>query len=357
MPEEQLRALVIEDDPDAATFAQISLQRLAGMAVEVASDAQQALLALRDSTVDVVVSDIELPGRSGLEILPRVRELQPGVPVIILTAHGSLTNAVEALRREADDFFVKPISPRKLAERARELAEEGRRIRSEAAPLVVLAVGAHPDDVEIGVGGTLAAHASAGDQLVILTLSGGSIGGEAAARHEEAVAAADVVGARLIHLDFEDTRLDPAGGVITAIEKTIAEVGPDRIYTHSANDRHQDHRAVHEAVQIAARRVPGLYCFQSPSCTVDFRPSRFVDVAGFLEVKLAMLAAYVSQAHRDYMHPDMVRATARYWSRFGPATDVEPLETIRAAETVGRTVPVARMHAPGEPHHADPGVS
>jgi hypothetical protein len=69
-------------------------------------------------------------------------------------------------------------------------------------------------------------------------------------------------------------------------------------------------------------------------------PNRFVDIAGFLETKLAMLAAYASQGHRDYMQPAMVKATARYWSRYSSALDVEPLETIRAAETVARALPV-----------------
>ncbi|HEU5484203.1 MAG TPA: PIG-L family deacetylase [Microlunatus sp.] len=338
---EQFRALVIEDDPDAAEVTRIALQRFAQMRVEVAYDGQQALNALAGHVFDVVVSDIELPGRSGLELLPRVRELQPGVPFMIVTAHGSLSNAVEALRRAADEFLVKPVRTSVLAGRALELAREGRQRRAADPPQVVLAVGAHPDDVEIGVGGTLAAHAAAGDQLTILTMSGGSVGGESEVRHLEAKAAAEVVGARLVHLDFEDTHLDPASGVITAIEQIVAEVSPDRIYTHSANDRHQDHRAVNEAVQIAARRVAGIWCFESPSCTVRFMPNRFVDITGFLETKLQMLAAYASQGHRDYMQPEMVKATARYWSRYSQALDVEPLETIRAAETVARALPVA----------------
>ena len=137
-----------------------------------------------------------------------------------------------------------------------------------------------------------------------------------------------------MHLDFPDTRLVPAEGVITAIEQVIADVQPDRVYTHGAHDRHQDHRAVHEAVEVAARQVPNVWCFQSPSSTVAFAPTRFVDVDGFVDTKLRMLAAYESQAHRDYMQPDAVRAAARYWARFSPARDVEPLETVRASETV-----------------------
>jgi LmbE family N-acetylglucosaminyl deacetylase len=195
----------------------------------------------------------------------------------------------------------------------------------------VLAVGAHPDDVEIGVGATLASHRAVGDTVVILTMSSGAVGGEVNARRHEALASAAVIGARLYLHDFEDTRLDPAGGLITTIEDTIREVQPTVVYTHSSHDRHQDHRAVHEAVEVAARRVPSLACFQSPSCTVDFRPTRFVPVDGFVDTKLEMLAAFASQTHRDYMDPELVRATARYWARFGTGQYAEPLEMIRAA--------------------------
>jgi LmbE family N-acetylglucosaminyl deacetylase len=146
-----------------------------------------------------------------------------------------------------------------------------------------------------------------------------------------------MVGARLVQLNFEDTRLDPAYGVITAVEEVIADVKPDRIYTHSTHDRHQDHRAVNQSVQIAARMAPNLASlasFQSPSCTTEFQPDQFVGVEGFLDIKLRMLAAYASQSHRDYMDADLVRATARYWSRFGGGRYAEPLETIRSNITL-----------------------
>lgn len=331
MPEE-IWALVVEDDPDAAAFVRTVLERHAGMRAVIAGDAVTALTSLRERRFDLIVSDIELPGQSGLEMLPEARALAPGVPVLVLTAHANVNYAVEALRRDVDEFFVKPVTVAALRDRATALVEKGRQLRAAARrPNVVLAVGAHPDDVEIGVGATLAAHAAAGDDLFILTLSGGSVGGLAEVRQRESLAAAAVVAAQLIHRDFEDTKLSPAYGVITAVEEVIAEVKPDRIYTHSVHDRHQDHRAVNESVQVAARGVPNLACFQSPSCTVAFQPDQFVGVEGFLDVKLRMLAAYASQSHRDYMEEDLVRATARYWSRFGGGRYAEPLETIRAS--------------------------
>ncbi|WP_129788855.1 PIG-L family deacetylase [Promicromonospora panici] len=346
-PPDVWSALVVEDDPDAGAFARTVLEKRAGMRVVVAADADAALAALRAEHFDLVVIDVELPGRSGLQILPEVHRLAAGVPVIILTAHNRVDYAVGALRGDVDDFLVKPVDVGLLASRATMLVRRGRQRREENRTKTVLAVGAHPDDVEIGVGGTLAAHASAGDQLVILTLSGGSLGGDPEARHKESRAAAEIVGAQLIALGFEDSHLDPASGPITAVEEVVREVGPDQVYTHSNHDRHQDHRAVHQAVQVATREVRDLACFQSPSSTVDYRPNRFVDIAEHLETKLAMLRAFESQSHRDYLAEDLVRATARYWARFTTGRYAEPLETVRST----LRLPHAPGGLPGDPGH------
>ncbi|GEA83782.1 MAG: response regulator [Cellulomonas sp.] len=335
MTDAQVRVLVVEDDADTALFVRTVLERRAGMSVTVTADAMSALAHVASQGVDLVLTDIQLPGMSGLELLGALRSAAPGVPVVVMTAFASVDYAVDALQREADDFLVKPLSAADLVERATRIAERGRARREAHQGSVVLAVGAHPDDVEIGIGATLAAHRDAGDTIVVLTLSGGAVGGDAAQRHQEALAAAAVVGARLFLLDFVDTRLDPADGVITAVEETIAQVRPTIVYTHSVHDRHQDHRAVHRAVQVAARQVPTLGCFESPSATVDFRPTRFVTVDGYLETKLEMLAAFASQAHREYMAPDLVQATARYWARFGTGKYVEPLEMVRTSGRVG----------------------
>ncbi|MBO9569208.1 MAG: PIG-L family deacetylase [Cellulomonas iranensis] len=334
MADDPYRALVLEDDLDAAELLRLTLVR-AGFDVDVVGTTEAALAALgalARGHYDVLVTDIQLPGESGLKLLPVVRRLDPTITVMVVTAYPTFDHALEALREAADEFLVKPVDPDELARRATELAGVARARRATPRRRV-LAVGAHPDDVEIGAGATLAAHHAAGDDIAILTLSGGAVGGTTSVRQAESAAAAAVVGARLVHLDFPDTRIIPAEGVITAIEQVVQDVRPDRIYTHGAHDRHQDHRATHEAVQIAARQVPNLWCFQSPSSTVAFAPSRFVDVTGFVDAKLQMLAAFESQSHRDYMQPDVVRAAARYWARFGTGHDVEPLETVRASET------------------------
>ncbi|UJP39984.1 response regulator [Cellulomonas palmilytica] len=345
MADGQIQVLVVEDDADTALFVRTVLERRAGMSVTVLTDALAALAHATTRPVDLVITDIQLPGMSGLELLRELRRAAPGVPVIVMTAFASVDYAVDALHQQADDFLVKPVSAADLTDRATRIAERGRARREADRGAVVLAVGAHPDDVEIGIGATLASHRDAGDTVVVLTMSCGAVGGDTDDRRHEALAAAGVVGARLFLLDFVDTQLEAAPDLIPAVERTVEQVRPTVVYTHSVHDRHQDHRAVHRAVQVATRQVPTLGCFQSPSATVDFRPTRFVTVDGFLDTKLEMLAAFSSQSHRAYMDADTVRATARYWARFGTGTYVEPLEMVRAA---GRVASAASRETAGD---------
>ena len=187
---------------------------------------------------------------------------------------------------------------------------------------VVLAIGAHPDDVEIGVGGLLAAHRAAGDSVIILTLCRGDRGGDAEHRQHESLAAAELIGARLFLEDLEDTKISPADPTVSIIERIVDEVGPSVVYTHSQHDRHQDHRAVHHAASVATRRVPTLACFQSPSATVDFHPNRFVPIDGYTDTKLALLAVFCHSVGDPRLSRTELRArdgallvTVRWWDQ------------------------------------------
>jgi two-component system response regulator HydG len=331
-----IRVLVVDDDPDIAMFVRAAVER-DGMVARTCNDPFEALTLVAREPFDAVVTDIQMPGMDGLEFLDRLRQTHPDLPVAVMTAHASVDYAIDALRRQADEFIVKPMRKDDVVSTVRRIAEAGRAKRA-AQPQrhTVLAIGAHPDDVEIGIGGTLAAHRSAGDQVVILTLSRGARGGEAGHRQEESLAAAELIGARLFLEDLEDTQISPMDPTVSIIERVVAEVRPTIVYTHSASDRHQDHRAVHQAASVATRNVPTFACFQSPSATVDFRPTRFVTIDGFTETKLRLLACFASQTGiRAYLQDDFVLATSRYWSRYGGAGQhCEPLEVIREASAV-----------------------
>jgi LmbE family N-acetylglucosaminyl deacetylase len=194
----------------------------------------------------------------------------------------------------------------------------------------VLAIGAHPDDVEIGAGGTLLSHKAAGDLVTILTMCRGKHGGDQERRAREAQEAADVIGARLFLDDLEDTRIPEGNPTIGVIEAVIAEVQPTIVYTHSVHDVHQDHRNTHRAAMVASRRVGRIYCFQSPSATIEFRPAHFVVIDDYIGRKLKAIDMFGSQVGvRDYLEPDLIASTARYWSRFSSGSHAEPFEVIR----------------------------
>jgi LmbE family N-acetylglucosaminyl deacetylase len=322
--------LLVEDDEILAGVVQELLGEIG--AVDWTAEAEAAVERVGTHRYDLVVSDIQLPGMNGIDFVRTLTERQPELATLILSAAASFDSAVQALRAGADDYMAKPVDPVELLAKARELIQLTRERRAKTAQ-VVLAVGAHPDDVEIGVGGILARHVAQGHGVTILTLSGGEQGGVAAERADESIRAAEILGCRLVHTDLVDTSVSEGGETISTIKQVIDEIQPQTVYTHTARDVHQDHRNVHSATLVAARGIPRVYCYQAPSTTVEFHPTRYVAIDDFLERKLAAIAAFGSQtAVRAYLDPELLRATARYWARFTTARYVEPLEVIRESD-------------------------
>lgn len=323
------RILLIDDDRVFGVWARRVLEGGGGFTLTHVMDPLAGLRYVETEPWDLLITDIEMPGMTGLELLRRVHLIDPTLLVAVITAHASLDRAVTALRESAADFMYKPISPDEFVDKVAALAARARAARG-AVRESVLAVGAHPDDVEIGAAGALLAHKAAGDTVSILTLSRGAQGGAKAQRERESEEAARIIGARLFLRDLEDTKIPEGNPTIALVEESITEVQPTVIYTHSPHDVHQDHRNVHSAVMVAARRVERVYCFQSPSATVDFRPTFFVPIDDHVGRKLASIRAFTSQADiRDYLDPEVIVATARYWSRFTGGNHAEAFEGIR----------------------------
>jgi LmbE family N-acetylglucosaminyl deacetylase len=177
----------------------------------------------------------------------------------------------------------------------------------------VLAVGAHPDDVEIGCGGTLLRHLKEGDEVHTLVLTCGE-GGNAPSRvrRAEAKRAASALGVTSIRfgdlhaLDFSYVRQ----AYVEVIERAIAETRPDRLYCHNENDLHQNHVTAAKCSLIAAKRIPQVFSFRLPSTTVDFRPTFYVDVTEHMDDKLKVVRVFGSQSDKDYMQDWWVKSVA-----------------------------------------------
>jgi two-component system, NtrC family, response regulator AtoC len=101
------RILVVDDEPSIRTVLKAHLSR-EGHDVSTASDGAEAVSALTGAPFDLVISDLKMPGMSGLELLAWCTREQPGLPVVLITAHGTVDTAVEALKLGAQDFITKP---------------------------------------------------------------------------------------------------------------------------------------------------------------------------------------------------------------------------------------------------------
>jgi len=107
------RILIVDDEPSIRKVLAAHLARF-GYATETAASGVEAIAQLNAGAYELVVSDIRMPQIDGLELLAWIREHRPGVPVILITAHGTVANAVEALKRGAYDYVTKPFDADEL---------------------------------------------------------------------------------------------------------------------------------------------------------------------------------------------------------------------------------------------------
>jgi LmbE family N-acetylglucosaminyl deacetylase len=163
----------------------------------------------------------------------------------------------------------------------------------------VLAIAPHPDDLEIGCGGTLAKLAAAGHAIHVVLMTGGEAGGQAGLRRREQEAAAKVYRAQSVHwLGYADTQVPVDRASIDSLDKVLKAVRPDLVFANFSNDTHQDHRATASIVLSATRYAHNVLFYEVPT-SVDFNPDVFVDITGAaLKAKFRALKAHKSQVHQ-----------------------------------------------------------
>lgn len=195
-----------------------------------------------------------------------------------------------------------------------------------------MAIGAHPDDIELGCGGTLTRHVAAGDEVTMLVMTNGQSGpGNVEGRLEEARSAAEVLGAQIIFGGLYDGEVAPSRETVGIVETVITAKSPTIIYTHGEDDSHQDHRNVCQATLSAARNVATVLHYQSPSAR-RFHPQFFVALDDeAIHVKLEALNRHSSQVENSArVSFDALDAAARYWGVQARTRYAEAFETSRA---------------------------
>lgn len=111
--EAKQRILVIDDEPDILTLLEMTLSRM-GLMVTTAADLGKARQKLKDQSFDFCLTDMKLPDGNGLDLVAEISKQYPGLPVAVLTAHGSIEDAVIALKLGAFDFVSKPVNIKDL---------------------------------------------------------------------------------------------------------------------------------------------------------------------------------------------------------------------------------------------------
>jgi len=162
----------------------------------------------------------------------------------------------------------------------------------------VLAIAPHPDDIEIGCGGTLAEYARRGVEVHLFVATDGARGGDADARHREQEDSAAVLGIKKVHWGgFQDTELPAGSELIHMLEALVGEIEPHTVLVNYHEDTHQDHRALSRATHSATRHIPNVLAYETPS-TLNFEPHVFMDIHATLANKLKALSTHASQIER-----------------------------------------------------------
>jgi LmbE family N-acetylglucosaminyl deacetylase len=203
----------------------------------------------------------------------------------------------------------------------------------------VLAIGCHPDDIEVGCAGTLARYANEGHDVVICHVANGNMGHVLIPPHElstirlkEAQASGALIGARVLTCGINDVMIyDGLKEQRDRVIDIIRAVQPDVIITHSPDDYMPDHVAVSKlvfdasfvasvphyetAVNSIAKLTPIYY--MDHLAGIDFLPTEYVDISDTMEMKLKMLEMHESQMKwmRDHDHIDFaefVTSCARF---------------------------------------------
>jgi LmbE family N-acetylglucosaminyl deacetylase len=178
--------------------------------------------------------------------------------------------------------------------------------------LNILAIGAHPDDIEIGCGGLLLKAAKHDHNIFMYTLTRGGVSGDTKSRTQELIYSAKYIGAKRLWIDnLEDTKLYLNDDIINRIEYFINKSKADVIYTHSVSDTHHDHRAVAESTIEAGRYVPNILAYEMP-VTKDFKPQVYYDISEVLNNKLELVNLFSSQKEKVFIKSNAIKGLAEY---------------------------------------------
>lgn len=211
----------------------------------------------------------------------------------------------------------------------------GRRvdILSKYAGTTVLAVGAHPDDIELGIGGTLLRLSRAGARVVMVVVS---IPSNLRSRRSEAIQAAKILGCEVRFLTpnrcsrVEDLKTHQLVGMIDGLVK---ELKPAAMFTHCLANLHLDHKLTYDACMASQRlRYFDIFCYCPTTChnvNIAFSPHAYIDISDTIEAKMRAIQAHSSQFDARGLKTEHYREADNHKGRFVGVDYAEGVEIVR----------------------------
>jgi LmbE family N-acetylglucosaminyl deacetylase len=197
----------------------------------------------------------------------------------------------------------------------------------------ILAVGAHPDDIELGCGGTIRAASKLGKKVIAVFMSKGEHSGDPEIRPKESIEALKLLGVKEVYFgDFPDTEIPCDHLAIDFLEAFYIAHKPETILTHTVNDIHQDHRQVGWVSVSAFRNAPQLLAYETPRVTPAFSPTYFVDISNCVNDKWNALKCHLSQKTKRYITYESMINLASFRGSQVSLSAAEAFEVVRYVE-------------------------
>lgn len=177
--------------------------------------------------------------------------------------------------------------------------------------MVVLAIGAHPDDIEFGCFGTLA-RLSKETCIQFVIFSAGELSGPKEERLRECKESAKLLGAKLAFLNYPDGNIPVNVEIIDRLRSYVENIAPHTIFTLYPQDSHQDHRNASAVTISSCRNIKEVLFYEVPSTEMDFHPNVFYEITDYFDFKERGLRCHKTQKNEPYLNLTAIRGLAEY---------------------------------------------
>ncbi|MEX2529219.1 MAG: response regulator [Gemmatimonadota bacterium] len=333
-----LAVLLVEDDLDQAHLLSFLLEDTGRFRVRVAQDGVRGSKLAAEGGWAIVITDLNLPGAFGFQVIEASREHHPDTPILATTGFSGPEYGEEAKKRGADVILEKPIDRDQLLTEVRRLVGpeaigtaptpeppvRAANPAEEGGPLQVLAVGIRPGEVELGCAGTLLRHSARQDKVGLLVLSGRETDqGDRARKAGRRLGASFFIAA----VDTEGTD-GFRDGVEAFLRSAINDFRPDVLFLPTRHRRDPLAKALADVAMPLSDDVPQILGYDAGDPTPAFRPTSFMDVESTMEEKLQILQEY-GAPEGSLLDPPEAALAARFWARYTDVGLAEAFEVVR----------------------------